>query len=158
MAIIIETLADVAPKTQDTAILVEQCRRVLGPHITKEYLMPDGSLKALGLHPNLESMLKKTSNRDGTTSSALAMNPAIAHEILQKITDSIKSARSKGFEPVLLCSPAIRPVVRQMIMSSFKDTAVLSYAEVPDSIQIDIQGMIPAPKEDETAAILEGAI
>jgi flagellar biosynthesis protein FlhA len=157
MAIIIETLADNAAKTQDVTLLVEQCRRALGAHIARNYLMPDGSLKALGLHPELETLIKKATHREASGIGTLALHPSITQDIIRKVGEAIQSVRTKVIEPVILCSPAIRPLLRQLTMQAFRDTGVLSFNEIPDSVQVEIQGLIPAPKVAGTELILDGA-
>ncbi|HBA85814.1 MAG TPA: flagellar biosynthesis protein FlhA [Verrucomicrobia bacterium] len=152
LAIILETLSDNAGRTQDIALLVEQCRRALGGHICREYVMADGTLKALGLHPNLESLIRKATHKEG----GAAMSPAVAHEMLESVKNALEGARRRGMEPVLLCSPSIRPQVRQLSQHEFRDTPVISFAEVPDSIQVDMISMIPAPKGAEAEALLDG--
>ncbi len=149
MAVIVETLSDYASKTQDVAQLVEYARRALGPHIARSYVMPDGSLKALGLFPDLENMIKAAANRDGASAGAPPLHPALVRDFLQKVQKTVQAARSKGFEPIILCAPAIRPLVRQLIMHSLWDTAVLSFAEIPDSVQVEILELIPAPQNAE---------
>jgi flagellar biosynthesis protein FlhA len=151
LAIILETLSDNAGRTQDVGLLVEQCRRSLGGHICREYVSPDGTLKSLGLHPNLESLIRKATHKEG----GAAMSPAMAHEMLESIRSALDASRRRGIEPVLLCSPVIRPQVRQLTQHEFRDTPVISFAEVPDSIQMDMISMIPAPKGAEAEVLLD---
>ncbi len=155
LAVILETLSDNAGRTQDVALLVELCRRALGGHIVREYLMPDGVLKAIGLHPNLESLIRKSIHKEGGVGGALALSPPLVHEIIAGIKTALEAARRRGVEPVLLCSPSIRPQVRQLAQHEFRDTAVLSFAEVPDSVQVDMITLIPLPKGAEAEAVLE---
>ena len=156
MVVILETLSDNASRTQEPALLVELCRRALGGHIVRDYLMQDGTLKALGLHPDLETMIRKASHREGVAIGALAMDPALAHEVVETVRASVETARRKGLEPVILCSPSVRQQIRQLIQHDFRDLAVLSFAEVPDTVQVDILSMIPAPKNAETDTLLDG--
>ncbi len=152
LAIILETLADNAGRTQDAGLLIELCRRALGGHICREYLMGDGVLKAMGLHPNLETLIRKATHKEG----GVALSPAMAHEMLESLRSALEGARRRGVEPVLLCSPSIRPQIRQMTQHDFRDTAVISFAEVPDSVQVDMVSMIPAPQGSEAEAVLDG--
>ena len=156
MVVILETLADNASRTQETALLVELCRRALGGHIVHDYLMQDGTLKALGLHPDLETLIRKASHREGVAIGALALDPALAHEVIEGVRISVDMARKKGLEPVILCSPSVRQQIRQLVQHDFRDLAVLSFAEVPDTVQVDILSMIPAPKNAETDTLLDG--
>ncbi|MFH0880876.1 MAG: flagellar biosynthesis protein FlhA [Lentisphaerota bacterium] len=155
LAIIMETLADHGGRTQEIALLVEFCRRALGGHICREYQMPDGVLKAIGLHPDLEGLIRKSTHKENVVIGTLTLSPNLAHDILESIRVSMELARRKGAEPVLLCSPSIRPQVRQLTQHDFRDTAVISFAEVPDTVQVDMLSMIPLPKNVEAEAVLE---
>lgn len=154
MVIILETLADHAAKTQETALLVELCRRSLGGHIARTYLMPDGRLKAIGLHPRLEEMIRQHSRKDSVAFGPLVMDPSMAQQVLGKMKERIEEAKNSGVEPVLVCSPSIRPQVRQLIQHDFPDTAVISFAEIPDSTPVDMLNLIPVPevKEEKLSA------
>ena len=155
LAIIAETLADHAGRTQEIPLLVELCRRALGGHICREYQMPDGVLKAIGMHPDLEGLLRKSTHKENVAIGTLALNPPLAHEILESLRTALDNARRKGIEPVLLASPSVRPQVRQLTQHDFRDTAVISFAEVPDTVQVDMLSMIPLPKGIEADAVLE---
>ena len=153
LAVILETLADNAGRTQDIVTLVELCRRAMGGHICRDYVMPDGVLRAIGLHPDLEALLRRATNNEGGSGGILAFNPAMAHEVVEQIRQAVLDARQKGIEPVIICSPSIRPQVRQLTQHDFRDTAVLSFAEVPDAVQLDILSLIPVPAGNEAEAV-----
>jgi flagellar biosynthesis protein FlhA len=155
MAVILEALADHAGRTQEIVLLVEFCRRALGGHITRDHLMMDGTLKAIGLHPDLETLLRKASQSEGGAGAPPVLSPALAHEVLESVRMAVDSARKRGVEPVLICSPVVRQAMRMFIQYEMKDTAVLSFAEVPASIQVDILSMIPAPKKVEVEELAE---
>jgi len=146
LAIIIETLSDQASRTQDPLVLAEFCRRALGGHICQDYIVPPGQLKAMGLHPDLESIIRQsTQQREGGGIGVLALDPVLAHAILDNIRESLDQIRARGVEPVLVCSPAVRPQVRQLTQHEFRDLAIISYAEIPDTVDVDLLSMIAAP-------------
>ncbi|MDD4735439.1 MAG: flagellar biosynthesis protein FlhA [Kiritimatiellae bacterium] len=149
MVVILETLADHAAKTQETALLVELCRRSLGGHIVRTYLMPDGRLKAIGLHPRLEEIIRQHSRKESVAFGALVMDPAVAQQVLGSLKERIEEAKNSGMEPVLVCSPSIRPQVRQLIQHDFPDTAVISFAEIPDQVPVDMLTLVPVPEPKE---------
>ncbi len=152
---VLETLADQADLTRDVGLLTEHCRRTLGASICHGRLTPDGTLQAIGLHPDLEQMIRQHTKRDGAEIGLLVMPPALAHEVLVHIRKAVETARAKGGDPVLLCSPLIRPQVRRLTEHEFRDMPVISFAETPDNVKIDILGMAVAPaagKAEEMAA------
>lgn len=141
---ILETLADHSTQTKDTGLLNELCRHSIGGTITQPYLMHDGSLKAIGLHPDLEELLKSSGIAMGATTS-LRMDPVVAREVLDSIAVAVDHARMAGAEPVMLASPAVRRLLRQLVQCEMKNLPVLSLSEVPARVNVDIVNMIPAP-------------
>jgi len=156
MAVIVETLADYASRTQDTTLLTEYCRRALGAHITRSRTHGEDTIRAVGLHPDAEAMIKKACQREGGGAGAPLLSPSQARDFVVRITDLVQAAKSKGLDPVILCSPSIRPHVRQLTAHAIRDTAVLSFAEVPDSLQVEMIDLVPAPQAAETEAMAEG--
>ena len=148
MVVILETLADHASKTNETALLVELCRRSLGGHIAQGYVMPDGHMKAIGMHPKLEETIRQHSRKEGIAFGPLIMDPAVAQQVLKHVHDAVNEAKNNGMEPVLVCSPSIRPEVRQLIQHDLPDTAVLSFAEIPDNIPVDMLSLISLPEQN----------
>jgi flagellar biosynthesis protein FlhA len=144
LPVILETLADNASQTKDVGLLTELCRHALGGTITQSYLTRDGMLKAIGLHPDLERLLRESGSTIGATTS-LRMDPELARVALDHIASAVNSAREAGSEPVLISSPAVRRLAKQLAQCEIKSLPVLSLGEVPDWVNVDIINMIPAP-------------
>jgi flagellar biosynthesis protein FlhA len=79
------------------------------------------------------------------------MDPALAHEVLETLRQTLEQIRRKGTEPVIVCSPAVRPQVRQLTQHELRDLAVISFAEIPDSVEVDLLAMIPMPNTTQAA-------
>jgi len=141
---ILETLADNAMQTKDVGLLTELCRHALGGTITQPYLSREGTLKAIGLHPDLERILKESGTAIGTTTS-LRMDPEVARSVLDSLVVAVGAARDAGSEPVLIASPAVRRLARQLAQCEMKNLPVLSLGEVPEWVDVDIINMIPPP-------------
>ena len=146
LPVILETLADHAGRILDTGLLVEWCRRSLGGHICQPYVAAHGKLRALGLHPNLEALLQEHIKADAGKLGQILMDPALAQQVLEGIESALNEVRNRGLECVLLCSPTIRPHLSQLVLHRCKDVSVLSFAEVPETYQVDILDMVAAPK------------
>jgi flagellar biosynthesis protein FlhA len=151
LPVILETLADHATQTKDIGLLTELARNALGGKISQSYVSPEGTLKAIGLHPNLEQLLKESGTAIGTTTS-LRMDPALAREVLDSLGTALGSAREAGGEPVLLASPSVRRLARQLAQCDFKNLPVLSLGEVPAWVNVDVINLIPAPLRSLAAA------
>jgi flagellar biosynthesis protein FlhA len=154
LPIILETLADSATQTKDIGLLTELSRNALGGTITQPYLNPEGSLKAIGLHPDLEQLLKESGSSIGSTTT-LRMDPELARKVLDNMVLAVSTAREAGIEPVLIASPAVRRFAKQLAQCEMKNLPVLSLGEVPEWADVDIINMIPAPvaAHHETASV-----
>ncbi len=157
LPLILETISDQAGRTQDTALLVEFCRRELGGHICHAHLTSEGSLPAAGIHPDLQTILKKGTHREGSEVGSLILDPRIAQAIVESIRQTLEPMMNKGAEPVLLCSPVVRPQLRHLTKHRFRELAVMSFAEVPDSIRVEMLGIVPPPKGAEVDELLSAA-
>ena len=152
LTVVLETLGDHAGQTKDIGLLTELARNSLGGTITQNCLSPDGVLKAIGLHPDLEQMLRDSGTTVGST-TALRMDPVLAREALDSIGAALARARDAGLDPVLLTSPPVRRLARQLAQCEFKDLPVLSLGEVPSWVDVDIVNMIPAPTGESQPAV-----
>lgn len=146
LSLILETLADHAGKTQDMNLLAEFCRKALSGHICKEYLMPDGTLNAIGVAPQLEDIIRKHVHREANELGTLNLDPAQAHKILESIGAALEKAHKEDVQPVLLCSPMIRAHLRQLTFHDFRDLAVISFAEVPDEVKVNMVSVVSLPE------------
>jgi flagellar biosynthesis protein FlhA len=145
LSLVMECITDHVARTQDPGLLAEFCRKELGPHICLNYQAADGTLSALGLHPDAEALIKKSTRREANELGMLIMEPVQARALLDSLRTSLETARKNGHEPLVLCSPLVRPQFRYLIEHDFSGTAVLSFAEVPDSVSVNMVGMIQAP-------------
>ncbi len=64
---------------------------------------------------------------------------------------------AKGFDPVLLCSPLVRAHLRRLTEHDFRDLAVISFVEVPDSLRVNMLSLVAPPKMAEAEKVLAGA-
>ncbi len=153
LPLILETLSDHAGRTQDPALLAELCRRALGAHITSHYLEPTRKLPAIALHPEVENLLKESIHRDNGDLGVLALPPEQNRALLDSVGRIFGAARKNSRQPVLVCLPTLRRHVRRLLDPQFRDLPVLSFAEIPEAIDIDIIGLvsIPVAKQKEVA-------
>ena len=151
LAVILETLSDFGGKTQEPSLLTEYCRRALGGHICRTFLAEDGTLRAIGLHPELETMLRDALHRDNAGASVPAIAPDVAQEVLQRLRVAQQTARSQGVEPIVLCSAPVRQPLRRMTQHDLGDLPVVSYAEVPETCPIDMVTIVALPAASELA-------
>ncbi len=138
---IIETMADYAPVTKDTDILTEHVRSALSRTITKQYANPDGSISVMICDPKVEDAIAKAfhpSEEDG----AMALEPASAQMLFNKISEGMKEMASLGCQPILMTSPEIRRFIRKMTERTLPELIVISSNEISGDVVIKNQKVV----------------
>lgn len=124
MELILETLAEhVAQENKDIEKLVERVRERLALRLCERYLDENEQLNVITMSPQLEAMLKRTLR--GEASSGFNVD-----SVLKQLVSHCEEIISKGMEPVLLCSGAIRSPLRKITERVVPKLAVISAQEV----------------------------
>ncbi|MBE1277695.1 flagellar biosynthesis protein FlhA [Enterovibrio baiacu] len=124
MELILETLAEhAAQENKDIDKLVEKVRERLALRLCERYLDENEQLNVITMSPQLEAMLKRTLR--GEASGAFNID-----SVLKQLVSHCEEILSKGMEPVLLCSGAIRSPLRKITERVVPKLAVISAQEV----------------------------
>ena len=118
--------------SKETGALTEAVRAALGRSICSPYQTEVGELPTISLSPDLEQHLLSSIVRN-ERGSVLALNPEEAQGLADRIAGAIEKAVA---QPVLLCSPMLRPHLWQLFARVLPHAAVLSHAEVPPHIRV----------------------
>lgn len=137
---VLETLADYGTFTKNTAMLTEYCRQALGRSICRSYQTDDGELPVFTVNPELEKSISDAVVHS-EQGSYLAMEPRQAKDVMTRFRKAVETAGGGG-SPVILCSPATRLYVRQLLERFLPNVAVLSHSEIPPSIRVLSLGMV----------------
>jgi flagellar biosynthesis protein FlhA len=129
---ILEALADAASMTKDPDAVTEAVRSSMGRAICKPYQNDRGELTVIGVAPTLEERLMASMVKT-EQGAVLAVDPQQAQSIASRIARALEQAVA---QPVLLCSPALRPHLHRMFSRVLPHLGVLSHAEVPPHIQV----------------------
>jgi flagellar biosynthesis protein FlhA len=129
---ILEALSDAAVATKDPDVLTEAVRAQLGRAICRLYQSERGELTTINLAPSLEERLMRSIVRTDQ-GSVLALEPAEAQNMATKIARALEQAVA---QPVLLCTPALRPHLWRLFSRVLPQIGVLSHSEVPTHIRI----------------------
>jgi flagellar biosynthesis protein FlhA len=129
---ILESLADAASITKDPDAVTEAVRSAMGRAICKPYQNDRGELSVIGVAPSLEERLMASMVKT-EQGAVLAVDPQQAQSIASRIARALEQAVA---QPVLLCSPALRPHLYRMFSRVLPHLGVLSHAEVPSHIQV----------------------
>jgi flagellar biosynthesis protein FlhA len=132
---ILETLADVAPATKDVDQLTEYVRQALARTITSLYQAPDKSLPVMSLDPHLDQQVAMAIQQT-PQGNYLALDPQLAQKMLVEVKNASERLAQKGYPPVLLCSPMIRPHLRKLIERFLPTVSVISSNEVAPHVRL----------------------
>ncbi len=138
---ILETLADYAKKTDNVDILTEYVRQALARQLSSLFQADDGNLYVFTLDPQLEERLSKTVDQSDQ-GNYLALEPAEAQELIEKIIEQARVLLEKGRDPILLSSPIIRRPLKELTYRSFSDLIVLSFNEFESDVNLQILGTV----------------
>jgi len=137
-----ETLAARAPKTQAVDELVESVRAALGRSIVGRLFEGGDTLNVIGLAAVTETRLLAEMGDEGEA--------LLAPSTLDALNDAAERAAAEqmqsGYPPVLLTSPALRPILSRLLRRTLPNLSVLAYAEVPADkmvrmrTELDIEG------------------
>lgn len=138
---IFQGLIEWAPKEKDTLLLTEYVRLSLKRYISHKHSAGQNVLVAYLLEPSLEETIRKAV-RQTSAGSFLALEPATAKKIVEKIRERVGDVAQRDRMPVLLTSMDVRRYVRKLIEIELPDLAVLSHQELSDDINIQPLGRI----------------
>jgi flagellar biosynthesis protein FlhA len=130
---ILEAMADAAAVTKDPDVVVETVRAALGRSICRAYQSETGELRVLSLSPVLEDALAASLTKTDR-GVVLALDPARAQNLATRLAEAL--ATEDLAQPVLLCSPMLRPHLWRLFSRALPHVAVVSHAEVPAQIRI----------------------
>lgn len=137
---IVETLAEMAPKSKDPEFLISQVRISLSRLITQKISGMHEELPIITLKPELEQLLQNTIQNSGT--NGVNFEPGMADKIQHSLTQLALQQQAKHESSVLVVQPGIRSVLARFVRNISTDFHVLSYQEIPDNKQIRIVGTV----------------
>ncbi len=173
---ILETLGDWASRTKDLDVLTEYVRHGLRRTICQQHAVPADTTAAgavsLGqtppaagrrrivcvtLDPGFEDLINGYIDRSsaGTT---LTMPARVANRVARTIIDALQPVISAGHQPVVLASPQVRAVVRQLLEPHLPNAAVLGYNEIVSDVEVESMGLVSEPSGAEERAAAAAAV
>ena len=138
---VLETLADVSLITKDPDLLTEHVRQSLSRQITRQYQTPDGLLPLITMNQDLENQIA-TAIQDSGQGAFLGLIPNMAQAIINGIDGMIEQFTINNYQPILLCSPLIRPHVKKLVERFIPNLVVLSHNEVAQDVRIEALGVV----------------
>ena len=129
---ILEAIADAAPGAKDADAVAEAVRAAIGRSICRPYQTERDELPAISLSPELEERLVSSIVKT-EQGAVLAIDPAQAQRLASRIGEVFAGAVA---QPVLLCTPTLRPHIWRLFARVLPHLGVLSHNEVPPQVHV----------------------
>lgn len=140
MTTILEVLADYAQATKDTEILTEYVRHAMARQITQQYTQ-NNQLTCITLDPAIENRIAGAVQRT-ERGSYVSLDPDTMQKLLNSLTKELQKLTDMGYQPIALTSPTVRLYFRKLVERSVPGIIVLSHAEIDQSVEIQIIGVV----------------
>ncbi|WP_338781937.1 flagellar biosynthesis protein FlhA [Metabacillus sp. FJAT-52054] len=141
LPVIFETLADYGKMTSDSDILTEYARQALAKQITQAFSGDGQVLKVVTFSGRVEKLVAEGVQQT-EHGNYLSLDPSVSQAIIESVAKEIESLSLLGSSPVLLCSPAVRMYVKQLLERYFPDVPVLSYNELESNVEVQSVGVV----------------
>jgi len=139
--VILETLGDFGGVTKDSAFLIEKVRQALSRQICLQYADDEKVLHVLTIDPALEQQIID-SRHDQVTGPVAALDPDLARQWINAVTNAFRQVQTSGYYPLILSSEAARPLIKNSTLRDLPDLVVLSVPEVAPGIKVESVGDI----------------
>ncbi|HLR66160.1 flagellar biosynthesis protein FlhA [Virgibacillus alimentarius] len=141
LPIIFETLADFSKLTNDTELLAEYVRQSLSSQITKQYANEKMSLKVITVSGKIEKMIAENVQQS-EHGNYLSLDPDTQEAIIKNIHAEVEKLTIQEEISVILCSPAIRMYLKQLLDRFLPQVVVLSYNELEPDVHVQSVGVV----------------
>ena len=138
---ILEAVADAAPRSKDTAWLVEQCRRRLARQITAKVADGMGVVRALTLDRPTEEVLRQSlASSDGE--AVLSPDVDTARKLISALQSKAASLSASGQAPVILAPPDLRRPLYDFASRFVTELTVICARELAPGTAIEPLGTL----------------
>ncbi|MDI1290730.1 MAG: flagellar biosynthesis protein FlhA, partial [bacterium] len=148
---VLETLSEWAPRTKDLEVLTEYVRNGLRRTICGQYVTPSETgeprLVCITLDPSMEDFIAGFIDR-GPTGTSVTMPARTVSRVTDQLLNGLRRVTDGGHHPVVIASPQVRAVVRQLLEPHLPSVAVLSYNEVIAGVAVESQALVMPPTAD----------
>lgn len=138
---ILEGIAEAAAYTKNISRINEHVRSRLSRQLCDAHRDASGVLNLVTLSPDWEHAFMEALVGEGEDRQ-LAMPPSRLQDFISSVRDKYEELGMRGFNPVLLTSPMIRPYVRSVIERFRPQTIVMSQNEIHPKARLKTMGQI----------------
>jgi flagellar biosynthesis protein FlhA len=145
---ILEALTAKPRDVRDHDTMVECARQAVAGAICAQHA-PGNHLRAITIDPSLEFTLLQ-SRRAGDGGWFFDLDGMRMEQLLGALSDAIVRSQASGSRPVIVCAPAIRPVMHRLTGGGVASPAVLSYNELVPSVTVESVEVIDIGRVEST--------
>lgn len=138
---ILETMADIAPYTKVPELIVEHVREALARNISRQYQTDDGTIPVMTLEQDIENAIAEAIQDTGQ-GSYLGIDPGTGEAIITAIEQSLDTFSMFNYQPIILCSPIVRPHLKRLTERTVSNLVVLSHNEISMDVRIESLGSV----------------
>ena len=99
------------------------------------------------LDPSFEDWINGFVDRSGG-STALSISAAAANDAVERISAALSPMLAAGHQAVLIASPQVWAVVRQIVEPHLPAAAVLGYNEIVPEVEIESMGLVTLDEQE----------
>ena len=129
---ILESLAEIAARTQDPTALAAHVRLALSRQIVQDIAGLSQELPVVTLDAALEQTLAAALG-NGT---AAVIEPGLAERLQSRLAESADRLELAGDPAVLLVTPTLRPTLARFLRATVPQMHVLAWNEIPDNRRV----------------------
>ena len=142
MIVILESISDNLNISTDPDVLTEYVRTSLADNIANLFQVKNQAMKVITFSPVLEDKIGQSLKNEIDSRYNLGLSHEKVNELFTKVKEESENMTKNGEIPIILVSPVIRRFVRRFLEPVFPTLTVLSYSELPPSVQLDTIGQI----------------
>ncbi len=139
MRTIVETLAENAPRTQDTYQLTALVRVALGPAIVQQFYQAAQELQVIGMDKELEYILIQAMQ---SSQNGIGIEPGLADVVLRETRAAAEMQEQMGLPAVMLVPAQLRDLLSRFLKRAIPGIRVISHDEVPDFKTIRVTALV----------------
>lgn len=140
MVTILECLCEHAAQTQDPDILTSMLRISLRRSIIQSIYQNAKEIAVMTLDSRLEQLLIQTTQTSGLDN--VGIEPGLADNLAKQAIKGTQLQEEAGYPPVLLVTGVLRPLLSKFLRKNTPQLKVLSYAEVPETLDIKVTNIV----------------
>lgn len=139
MRTIIESLSDIASRTQNPEDLIAHVRIALGRSIVQQLFPTGAEMPVMSLDPALERLLLQAVSGTGDKAS---LEPGLADTLVREAAGAAQRQDELGLPAVLLVPGSLRLLLSRFLRRAVPQLKVISHNEVPETRIIKVTSVI----------------